>query len=48
MKKKPKAQKMNLALVHAQPKNIEEQRIAFFESDCTENPVFEYENYAAT
>lgn len=37
-----------MALVHTQPKNIEEQRQIFFDSDCTVNPVFEYENYAAT
>ena len=37
-----------MALVHTQPKNIEEQREAFFESNCTINPQFEYENYAAT
>lgn len=34
--------------MHTQPKNIEEQRQMFFESDCTMNPVFEYENYVAT
>ena len=37
-----------MALVHCQPKNIEEQREVFFESNCTINPQFEYENYAAT
>lgn len=35
-------------MIHCQPKNIEEQKVIFFESDCTVNPVFEYENYAAT
>lgn len=27
---------------------MDEQREVFFESGCTVNPVFEYENYAAT
>jgi len=46
--KKQKKQKLNLALVHTLPKNIEEAKIQFFESNCTINPIFEYENYAAT
>ena len=27
---------------------MEEQKVVFFESGCTQCPVFEYENYAAT
>jgi len=33
---------------HCVPKNLEEQKQVFFESNCTVNPVFEYESYAAT
>lgn len=28
------------------PKNLEEEQLAFFESDCKVNPLFEYENPA--
>jgi len=34
--------------VNVQPTNIEEQQLAFFESGCVTNPVFEYENPEAT
>lgn len=36
--KKKKQQKLNTALVHTLPKNIEEQKQVFFESGCTTNP----------
>ena len=34
-KKKANKQKNMMALIHTVPKNLEEQREAFFESDCT-------------
>jgi hypothetical protein len=33
-----------VALIHSLPKNLEEETIKFFESNCTYNPVFDYEN----
>ncbi len=31
-------------MLHALPKNLEEEQQRFFESDCKINPIFEYEN----
>lgn len=35
-------------LLHTVPQNIEEQERLFFESDCTINPQFEYDNFDLT
>ena len=32
------------AFMYATPKNIEEQRVIFFENNCKVNPQFEYTN----
>jgi hypothetical protein len=49
-KKKDKGEKKaNVwALVNTTPKNLEEQEQLFFESNCTYNPQFEYENIEST
>jgi hypothetical protein len=47
-KKKTKVKQNEQALVNTLPKNIEEQELIFFESGCTINPVFEYENLELT
>ena len=44
--KKKKQNKLCTAFMYATPKNIEEQRLFFFENDCKLNPQFEYDNYA--
>ena len=33
-----------MALIHLLPKNLEEETFKFFDSNCTINPVFDYEN----
>lgn len=48
-KKPAKGKKENMAaLLHTLPRNIEEQQALFFDNDCSINPQFEYDNYAAT
>lgn len=56
--KKPKKEKNNAgggdkkqnsqALAHVVPRNLDEQKELFFESNCEYDPQFEYENYDCT
>ena len=47
-KEKPEKQANKAALGNVAPRNLEEQKELFFESDCQYDPQFEYENYEAT
>ena len=43
--KKKKQKGVYTAFMYATPKNIEEQRVRFFDNNCKVNPQFEYTNY---
>lgn len=49
-KKKEKSEKKSnsMALVNILPKNIQECKDLFFESECTLDPQLEYDNLEAT
>ena len=44
--KQTKKRKVTIKILASMPKNAKEQEELFFESECTMNPQFEYENPA--